>query len=246
MTRALYLGSAGAKTASACDHALVISSALSAKRRYPVARLARVVSSTTVGWTGGALALCLTHGVSVTWLDNQGQVIGTAIPQRRGRISASTALQILIESPAGLLRYHNWLRSRRMQVFSHWLNTQDAQLSLQATHEVKRSWVYTSNHSAHLPETLRGLCLAYVTAQLAHHDLQPTMWTEDAQPIDLDEDLCGLLWAEMNLCSGNLANTLQHQQSTVSLFESWSARNASALLIHIHSLQRCAQRALLE
>ena len=250
--RALYLGSATAKSVSATTDALVISSALTATCRYPAARIARVVSSTTVNWSGNALALCLARGISIAWLDSHGHVIGAAIAQKRGRISASTALQVLLDDAEGLQRYHDWLSARRMKVFQHWLNAQQAQqaqqppLSFQAANEVKRSWVYASQHNVHLPATLRGLCLAYVSAQLASHYLPPVMWTGNAQPVDLDEDLCGLLWAEMNLCSGNLANVLQQQQSSVALFESWSARNASALVLHISSLQRCAQRALLQ
>lgn len=250
--RALYLGPATAKTVIAIADALVISSALTATRRYPAARIARVVSSTTVNWSGGALALCLARGISIAWLDSYGQVIGAAIAQKRGRISASTALQVLLDDAEGLHRYHDWLRARRMKVFQHWLSQYTAQqeqhaaFSSQVADEVKRSWVYASQHNVHLPATLRGLCLAYVSAQLANHYLPPVMWTGNAQPVNLDEDLCGLLWAEMNLCSGNLANMLQQQQSSVALFESWSARNASALVLHINSLQRCAQRALIQ
>lgn len=247
--RALYLGSATVKTVSATADALVISSALTATRRYPAARIARVVSSTTVNWSGSALALCLARGISIAWLDSHGQVIGAAIAQKRGRISASTALQVLLDDAEGLQRYHDWLRARRMKVFQHWLNAQQAQhpsFSFRAVNDVKRSWVYASQHNVHLPTTLRGLCLAYVSAQLASHYLPPVMWTGNAQPVDLDEDLCGLLWAEMNLCSGNLTNALQQQQTSVAVFESWSARNASALVLHINSLQRCAQRALLQ
>ena len=244
--RALYLGSATAKSATATADALVITSALSATRRYPAARLARVVSSTSVNWSGDALALCMVRGISIAWLGSHGQVIGNAVPQKRGRMSASTALQVLLDSATGQQHYQDWLRSRRMQVFQHWLGAQDASLSLHAVMEVKRSWVYASEHSVHLPATLQGLCLAYVSAQLASHSLPLVMWTSNSQPVDIDEDLCGLLWAEMNLCSGNLADALRHQQSEVPLFESWSARNASALLLHINSLQRCAQRALHE
>ena len=247
--RALYLGPTNGKSVSASADALVISSAMAAARRYPVARLARVVTSTTVNWSGSALALCLSCGISIAWVGSHGQVIGAAIPQKRGQISAGTALQVLLDSATGLQRYHDWLRSRRMQVFQHWLNTQALQAEHHAVHainDVKRSWVYAAQHCEYLPTALRGLCLAYVCAELASLSLPPVMWAGAAQPVNVDEDLCSLLWAEINLCSGNLANGLQHQQSEVSLFESWSARNASALLLHINSLQRCAQRALQE
>ena len=253
--RALYLGSAIAKNVSATADTLAISSALTAARCYPAARIERVVSSTTANCSGSALALCLARGISIAWLDSHGHVIGAAIAQKRGRVSASTALQVLLDDAEGLQQYHDWLRARRMKVFQHWLYAQQAQqaqqvqnspFSFQATNEVKRSWVYASQHNVHLPATLRGLCLAYVSAQLASYCLPPVMWTGSAQPVDLDEDLCGLLWAEMNLCSGNLANAIQQQQSSVAVFESWTARNASALVLHINSLQRCAQRALLQ
>ena len=72
----------------------------------------------------------------------------------------------------------------------------------------------------------------------------PVLWGPEAQNIDLDEDLCELLWAEMNLGSGALADNTSADASLTVVFERWSARNASALLLHITSLNRAAMQEL--
>ena len=62
--RALYLGSREHKRVSCTAEALVVTNARTQVMRYPVARLARIVSSAgAVDWSGGALALCLRCGI---------------------------------------------------------------------------------------------------------------------------------------------------------------------------------------
>ena len=96
----------------------------------------------------------------------------------------------------------------------------------------------------HLPQTLRGLCLAYVAAQLNGHGLSPQLWGPRLENLDLDEDLCELLWAEMNLSAGTLADTVSDTATATQLFERWSARNASALTLHLVHLHRTALKAM--
>lgn len=58
--RALYLGSREHKRVSCTAEALVVTNASLQTMRYPVARIARVVSSAdVVDWSGPALALCM-------------------------------------------------------------------------------------------------------------------------------------------------------------------------------------------
>lgn len=242
--RALYLGSDSKKRVTCTAEALVVSSANGQVRRYPIARLARVVSSTEVDWAGPALSLCMRSGVCIAWVNAQGDIIGAAHPQLRARISFATALELMVEAPNGELQYQHWQRARRMSIHANWAQTESGVQTLHQLEATKRQWVYANERPNHLPPALRALCLAYVVAQLSRHGLPPVLWGPEAQQISLDEDLCELLWVEMNLHAGNLADTVSVRPSVTVLFESWSARNASALLLHIHSLQRRAMKAL--
>lgn len=241
--RALYLAGAGKKRVTCTDEALVVTNDRKQTYRYPLVRVARVVSSTGADWSGDAMALCLRRGIGIAWVDGRGHPLGISYPQARGNTSFATALELMVESSEGQLRYRHWQRARRMDVLIRWGHTQPDTLSPQQWEAVKREWVYVGQYATHLPAPLRAQCLAYVGAQLARHGLAPRLWDAQAQPIDLDEDLCELLWAEMNMCAGSLADRVGDQSATA-LFERWNARNADALVLHIHSLQRVAMRAL--
>lgn len=242
--RALYLGGAVKKRVACTDEALVVTNDRQQTWRYPLARVARVVSSTAVDWTGPALALCLRRGIGIAWVDGRGEPLGASYPQARGQTGFATALEVMVESPEGPVRYQHWQRARRMDVLIRWGQEHPETLSPQQWEATKREWVYVCEYTTHLPRPLRALCLAYVGAQLAHHGLAPVLWGPQAQRIDLDDDLCELLWAEMNLCAGSLASNVSEEQSTTALFERWNGRNASALMLHLHSLQRTAMKAL--
>ncbi len=242
--RALYLGAADKKRVACTDEALVVTNERKQTYRYPVTRVARVVSSTAVDWSGAALALCLRRGIGIAWVDARGEPLGASYPQARGNTGFATALEIMFEAADGPMRYQNWHRARRMDVLIRWGHTHPEGISPQQWEATKREWVYAGEYAVHLPRPLRGLSLAYVGAQLARHGLPPVLWGAQAQRIDLDEDLCELLWAEMNLCAGSLADMVSADAPATALFERWTARNASALLLHIHSLQRTAMKAL--
>ena len=243
--RALYLGSREHKRVSCTAEALVVTNARAQVMRYPVARLARIVSSAdVVDWSGGALALCLRCGIGITWLDARGQSLGAAYPAQRNRTGFATALELMAERAEGLLRYRHWLRARRMEVLIRWGQVGAERIGPRQWEATKREWVYGGRFPLHLPVALRGYCMAYVAAQVAAHGLPPVLWGPDAQNIDLDEDLCELLWAEMNLGSGALADNTGADPELTVLFERWSTRNASALLLHITSLHRTAMKEL--
>lgn len=242
--RALYLGGAGKKRVGCTDEALVVTNDRKQTWRYPVARVARVVSSSVVDWSGPALALCLRRGIGIAWQDSHGEPLGASYPRARGNPGFATALEVMAEADEGLQAYQHWLRARRMDVLIRWGRNQADAISPRQWEATKRAWVYAGEFTVHLPAALRALSLAYVGAQLTRHALAPVLWGAKSERIDLDEDLCELLWAEMNLSAGNLADTVGEDQPATALFERWAARNASALTLHINSLQRTAMKAL--
>lgn len=243
--RALYLGSREHKRVSCTDEALVVTNARAQVMRYPIARVARVVSSAVaVDWSGPALALCMRAGIGITWLDSRGQAIGSVYAQKRNTASLATVLELWSERADGPERYQNWLRARRMATVMHWSETQGSSVTPQQWEATKRSYVYGSQFTVHLPAALRDLCLAYVAAQLNSHGLTPQLWGPRLETMNLDEDLCQLLWAEMNLGTGRLANGVADDATVTELFERWSARNAASLTLHLVHLHRTALKAM--
>ena len=243
--RALYLGSREHKRVTCTDEALVVTNASAQVMRYPVARVARVVSSAdVVDWSGAALALCMRAGIGITWLDNRGQAIGSIYAQKRSTASLSTVLELWAERADGVQLHQNWLRARRMDTLVRWGDAQATRITPQQWEAIKREYVYSGKYTVHLPPALRDLCLAYVAAQLNSHGLIPQLWGPRLEGMDLDEDLCGLLWADMNLGTGAMADVVDEPATITELFERWSARNASALTLHLVHLHRTALKAM--
>lgn len=243
--RALYLSGRGHKRVACTDEALVVTNERAQVMRFPVARVARVVSSADViDWSGPALALCMKAGIGITWLDARGQVVGSLYAQPRSTASLATVLELWSERPDGAELYQHWLRARRMNTLVRWREEHAAAITPQQWESTKRDYVYAGQYTVHLPETLRGLCLAYVAAQLNSHGLTPQLWGPRLENFELDDDLCNLLWAEMNLCAGTLAEKADDTATVTQLFERWSARNASSLTLHVLHLHRTALKAM--
>lgn len=246
--RTLYLREASCQRVDAGGDALVVGTQRTGeplrRLRFPLQRVARVVSSTTVDWSGAALQLCMQRRLSICWLDGHGEALGS-LHSHRGEIAPfASALDLLLETPDGHARYQHWLKSRRMQVLLQWGRTDGPPIPPRQWEATKRSWVYHTQFSAHLPSALQGLVAACVAQQLQAHDLMPVQLGPGGEPVQLAHDLTWLLWAEMNLCCGALADQTETGPETVLLFERWQARNASALLLHLLSLQRLAGKEL--
>jgi CRISPR/Cas system-associated endonuclease Cas1 len=93
--RALYLGGREHKRVTCTDEALVVTNERAQVMRFPLVRVARVVSSAdVVDWNGSALALCMRAGIGITWLDARGQAVGSLYAQARKTASLATALEL--------------------------------------------------------------------------------------------------------------------------------------------------------
>ena len=246
--RTLYLRAAACERVDAVDDALVIVTQRPGeplrRLRFPLQRVARVVCSTTVDWSGAALRLCMQRRLSICWLDHQGDALGSLHTHQAQNAPFASALDLLLATPPGHEQYQHWFKARRMQVQLQWGRTDGVAISPQQWEATKRSWVYRAQLSAHLPSALQGLIAAAVAQQLQAHGLLPVQLGPGGEPVLLAQDLTCLLWAEMNLCCGTLADQAGAGPESVMLFERWQARNASALLLHLLSLQRLANREL--
>ncbi len=246
--RTLYLSTSTCQRVDASGDALVVTAQRNGepmrRLRFPLQRVARVVSSAALDWSGAALTLCLQRHLSVCWLDGRGDALGSLHSHQAEAAPFSTALDLMLETPEGLGRYQHWLKARRMKVQLQWGRSTATTISPQQWESTKRSWVYQAQLAPHLPSALQGLLAAAVAAQLQVHRLAPVQHGPGGEPILLAQDLTLLLWGEMNLCSGPLADQAEGNRAIALVFERWQAANGSALLLHLASLQRVASKEL--
>lgn len=238
--RALYLAGSEHKQVDSTEAALVVRNARGQIMRYPVARVARIVSSLRVDWAGSALLLCQHSGIPVTWIDSHGEATGTMFPAQARNLSLHHMLEVVLESEPGAHDFQYWQQHRRMQVLKAWSECRSEPITPKQWEAIRLEWVYHREFKPHLPIAMRGLCCAYVAAQMAQAGLQPHYQGPKAEVIPLLEILMGLSWAQLNLCTGALGDQATDEATQVQLMERWQARNAGVLLAHLHSLQRWA------
>ena len=249
--RALYLGGAVPKRVTCTEQALVVTNAGAQTWRYPLARVARVVSSPAVDWSGAALSLCMRAGITIAWIDSQGTSLGVCNPCRGNRSDVATALELLIAAPGGGDRYDNWLRHRRMVCWRQWAADARGAWTRQAREAIKRQWVYGGQCPARLPRMLRGLCLALVAGQLQPHRIPPRLWDDQARSVEIDRDLCQLLWAELHHGKASLTPCPDRgdagaEAALIARFEGDARLLGASLLGHLLALQRLALKGLYE
>ena len=238
--RALYLAGSEHKRVDSTDAALVVQNARGQILRYPVSRVARVVSSPRVDWAGSALLLCQYSGITITWVDSHGEATGTLFPAQARSLSLHQMLEVVLESDPGAQDFRNWQQHGRMQVLQAWAESRPEPIAPSQWEAVRREWVYRQELRPHLPGSMRGLCCAYVAAQMAQAGLQPDYLGPQAEQIPLLQILLDLSWAQLNLCTGSMGDKADDEATQVQLLERWQARNGGVLLAHLHSLQRWA------
>ncbi len=246
--RTLYLAPTTPLRVSSTGEALVVSHPDGRVMRLPVARVLRVVCADTTEWSGAALSLCLQRGISITWLNHQGEAEGHLWPCSQRRVALDDALDILAaDSPDWSAHYANWLRHQRQGVLKRWSMQRSAAGQPVAVGEwerAKQSYVYRAEIGVHLPLSLHGMAAALVASRLNESGLQPHYWCTVGEPVALAADLTALVWAEMNLCTGTLADAIEQPAETATLFERWSLTCAGIVHEHLAHLHGQALRAL--
>lgn len=246
--RTLYIVPQDTLHVSSTGEALVVSRADGDVHRLPITRLLRVVCSERVNWSGAALGLCQARGVPVTWLDGRGESLGHLWPARAPHTDLSDALEALCGLPGDWHDiYANWLRRQRLTVLHRWQQQRghDGHPVCDAEWQrAKRAWVYRDEIAEHLPAVLGGMIAALVACRLMEQGLQPRYWCAAGQRIELAHDLTRLIWAEVNLCGGAIAEAMRETHDTAAMFESWSTQCADTTHLHLAALRAQALREL--
>lgn len=241
----LYLATSSPVRIAAQAESLLVQGAGMSNRRFPLARIDRIVCNSHADWSGEALALCMASGVTVTWISPLGDVLGQCVPQLGAALSAAARLESFVEHPDWAGRYQNWLRGRRMRVLIDWAAARCAEGLYPAVAEWeqrKREYVYRGRINAIFQAEVKGWCHAWVVSRLRKAGLPTRFWGYDASPLELADDLAGLIWAEINLHGGTLAGGAIGTRGGLLFFENWARLHPARIAEHLAELNRFVAR----
>jgi hypothetical protein len=196
--RPLYVLAAGRTTVDLDGPAFLVRRQGRADARYPLARVSRVIASTQVEWSTGALAACLENGIPVVITGSGNAPVGYLLPSIQAPSRLGGELEEFIDRPDWKERYADWLRAERMRVFFEWRRRREGvgnPLPQEVLRELKRRYVYLDDRSERL--SLNGLLSAAIRAtvaeQLQKAGLSAVYWGFRGEPLHLLEDVSWLI-----------------------------------------------------
>ncbi len=118
-TRPLYLGPSPDTYVSLDGPALCVSREEQAPQLFPLQRLSRVVTATAIGWSSNALLACAERGISIVFMDENGDVAArlTGRPGARDEMHKRLIEFLLLPQAEGMYGY--WYRNYRRRA-AHW------------------------------------------------------------------------------------------------------------------------------
>lgn len=167
--------------------------------RYPFARVARIISATSVQWSARALTACMEQDIPIVFTGRGGVVCGYLHAIQRSPSRLDAALTELLDRPDALEHYALWLRAERMRTLQEWRQSREVAgrpVDEDEFRQLLRRHVYHADQALHgmAAESLYTSALsAYVLQQLQRSGARPQYWGPAAQPLRLANDLTALL-----------------------------------------------------
>ncbi len=199
----LYLNVTQVTTVTLDGPALRVTASGRSVSRYPIERIARVVTRGPVQWRTEALCALMQSGIPVIIVGAGGKPTGYCWPVGRSPVPLAARLGELLDRKGWQVSYRNWLKAQRMRILSEWRHGRE-----QAGHPVP-DWQFTALVRSHVyasewrekdkeDSLRRGSIVAIVASQVAQAGLHPEYWAWGGTQLDLVSDLADLL--ELLLC----------------------------------------------
>lgn len=226
----LYLRGGPGMRVDADGPALRVRRPARAAQWFPLARVARVVSSGAVAWDCEALLACAEAGTPVVFLQRDGSVrgylFGGDARSRDPHDLLYTRLRARLTRPGGMARYGDW-REAMTRAAIRALGAQlGRRLDGEAPHRLRQALVETRRRyagagpAALIEGRLRGWLAALSAELLAEVGLDAARWSKLDFGIDLAGDLGELLgWALEAPVLAALEDRLRGEPGTPSLVE---------------------------
>ncbi len=220
----LYLDGRSKISVSLDAPALAVEQLNKTRQLFPLSRISRIVVSGKVDWTMAALMACADDGISIVFLNRQGQPRCCFVGRSASRQSVAAQFLQLIQRPDALLQYQNWQRGMSRMVvrstarrlgFNNWQLAEEVMLRQCLTEQMNSEW-----------QTIESVLLGYLMSFCLGY-LQDMGMSAESELLlngqfNLAEDLAGLLlwdfypilitWSKRSVC-------LSDRSKLVSYFE---------------------------
>lgn len=224
-----------------------------ASARYPLARVSRVIASSGMNWSAGALRACLEGGIPIVIVAEDGTPLGCIYPARPHVSRLAEALDEMLDRPDWAELYGCWLRAMRMRLLLQWRAGREAEgesADPAAFRELVRRLAYEGKPGGDIPP-IRGFCQGAVRAlaaqTLRRWSLKPVFIAGGGGSLDLLGDLSGLLELRLGLEIGPaMQQTLEDEAFALRVLHTASARLETLADDTIRRLARRVREVLAE
>lgn len=241
----LYLYGQTATQVSADGPALLVRPAHKAAQRYPLSRLARIISGPRVEWQSSALAICLRERLPIVFLDAAGEPTGYLLPVQGKPSRLNNDLEELLDRSDWPLHYNHWLRAERMALLQAWRQARleagseidDTEFREQVRQHVYRAETEPTVFANRTPQT--GAISAYTVQILHRAGLKPRYWDEQGHPLELADDFTRLSLLTLSLEMYDLGSSLHGENAALlRVLHSFGKRIEAQLTQQLGSLHR--------
>lgn len=238
--RPLYIVAGARVQIDVKNDTLVVKQGAKPPRYFPFARVSRIVCNRICDWTGAALVSCLERRITISFLTRATEILGYCLPHVSQNEPFHTCMEKFASAPRAAACFDNWFRQRRMRVLSRWAKGREAagtSVPDDAFCEMKRRFVYLSEHNLYLDVALLGPFQALVVERLNREGARCSYPAGGDTALPLLESLALLLWGEINMEAGALAVAVIDRKLQWLFLESWMKKHGSTLDEHLIALK---------
>jgi CRISPR associated protein Cas1 len=184
--------------------ALRISKTCSADQWFPLQRISRVISNHTVNWATPALLACVQSGITVSFLDSEGQLIARMLGRKSGSDTVANRLQHLMLRPDWLPAYQLWREAMHRMAIRSLVRRTGVEFDIFPSAKQLRQLFYQEASSIRalgankkIGQQIQGLLYGLVTQLLFSYGLVTRM--EGEVDLDLGGDFVDILFWDFQL-----------------------------------------------
>lgn len=235
-----------------CDGpSLVVSANNSDAKRYPFARISRVISRSSVEWRASAIAACISEAIPLVFISADGEPVGYLAPTAVRASALDRVLRELFELPMGTLIYRNWQRAERMRALRRWQHRQEEhgrEINDAAFKELAREYVYLESDASFRlagAHVYNAALAAYALEHIVKVGAQPRYWAHEGVSVELASDIGNLLGVVLALELHGLGQRAQGDLAALlRVLHGFGPALREELRCHVGSLHRRMREAL--
>lgn len=231
LMRPLYIEGSSGTCVALEGPALCVSAPGKADRLFPLSRISRVVVSGAVDFYCLALLTCADYGISVTFLNENGELRARCLAKPGARQAVIQRLADLIGRTDGMALYQGWFNAMERMAVRSTARKLMKNRSVVVTSSELRAFLTAQRHglsvqsSGRIFNTVRGMLCAQLTQLFHETGLDAGSELLQEQWLDLTHDFALLLFLDLEVPLLNWLETLETRPSNEAVAGFYEARS---------------------